>query len=86
MSGTYRTADATVSAHRAAVVTYNDTGLIENTRALYIGANGNVAVRMTSGTTVTFQGVVAGTILPIQVNRVLTTGTTVTAGAILALY
>jgi hypothetical protein len=86
MSGTYRTADATVSAHRAAVVEYNDTGLIENTRALYIGADGNVAVRMTSGTTVTFQGVVAGTILPIQVNRVLTTGTTVAAGAILALY
>jgi hypothetical protein len=86
MSGTYRTADATVSAHRAAVVTFSDSGLIENTRALYIGASGNLAVRMTSGATVTFQGLSAGTILPVQVNRVLSTGTTVGAGTVLALY
>jgi hypothetical protein len=63
------------------------------TRGLYVGATGNIAVRMAdrspttpggSGSTVTFASVPAGSILPIQVDQVLLTGTT--ASSILALY
>jgi hypothetical protein len=86
MTGAYRDVDATVSARRAAAVTFSDTAVIENTRALYIGASGNLSVVMVNGGTVTFQGLSAGTILPIQVTQVRTTGTTVGAGTVLALY
>jgi hypothetical protein len=86
MPGAYRTADATVSARRAASVTFSDSTIIEATRALYVGANGNVSVVMVEGGTVTFQGLNAGTILPIQVTQVRSTGTTVGAGTVLALY
>jgi hypothetical protein len=86
MSGAYRTADATVSARRAAAVTFSDSTEIEATRALYIGASGNVAILLVDGGTVTFQGLNAGTILPVQAVRVLSTGTTVGAGTVLALY
>lgn len=86
MAGTpsYRTADATVSAYDAAAVTPADDGALRVTRALYVGGAGNVKVDMTLGNTVTFVGVVAGTILPIQVSRVYNTDTTATN--IVALY
>jgi len=86
MPGAYRTADATASARRALAPTYSDTDVIENTRALYVGAGGNVKVTMVEGGDVTFQSVAAGTILPIQAVRIWATGTSVAAGAILALY
>lgn len=86
MPGAYRSADATTSARRAAAVTYSDSAVIENTRALFIGAAGNVKVTMVEGGDVTFQGLAAGTILPVQVIKVWSAGTTVTAGAVLALY
>lgn len=47
--------------------------------AVYVGGAGNVAVRTSRGTTVTFVGVPAGTILPIKCDRVMATNTTATS-------
>jgi hypothetical protein len=88
--GHYRTADATVAAYKAVAVTPTDTATttIEITRGLYVGGSGDVTVVMaeaaTPTTTVTFSGVTAGTILPIQILRVAATGTTATL--MLAMY
>ena len=84
MAGAYRDADATVSARGAVAVTKSDETILNCTRALYVGGSGNVAVKMIEGQTVTFVGVIAGTVLPIQVTQVLSTGTSATS--ILALY
>lgn len=86
MAGTpsYRTADATVSAYDAASVTPNDSTDIRPTRALFVGAAGDIKVDMALGTTLTFANVQAGSILPVQVKRVYSTDTTATD--IVALY
>lgn len=84
MPGAYRSADATASARRAAAVTPSDTDVIENTRALYIGGAGALKVTMVEGGDVTFVGLVAGTILPVQVTKCWDTDTDATN--ILALY
>lgn len=46
--------------------------------SLYVGGAGNVTV-ISGGNTVTFVGVLAGTILPVQVTQVRATGTTATS-------
>lgn len=84
MPGAYRMADATVSGRRAAAVTLNDSTIIENTRALYIGGNGNLKVTMVEGGDVTFVGLSAGMILPVQVVKCWLTGSTVSN--VIALY
>jgi len=67
------------SARRAFAITKNDDNeLAYVTKAIYVGGAGDVAVRMYDGTDVTFAGVAAGTILPIMVKRVLSTGTDAT--------
>lgn len=70
----------------AAAVTPSDSVDLTRTatRALYIGGAGNVVVVMSGGGTVTFTGVLAGTILPIRVDRVNATSTTATN--IVAMY
>lgn len=73
----------TASAYGAVAVTPNDSTVIPATRGLGIGVTGNLAVRMANGDLITFTAVVAG-ILPVQVNKVLSTGTTATG--ITALY
>ncbi len=83
MGGAYRSSDATVSAHGAAAVTPSDSTVFPVTRGLFVGAGGNIAVRMADGNTLTFTGVLAG-IFPVQVDMVLSTGTTATN--IVALY
>ena len=85
MAGAYRSADATVSARGAVAVTLSDTTVINNTRALYIGVGGTLKVSMVDGQDAVFVGVQAGTILPIQVTKVWTTGS-VGVASILALY
>ena len=80
----HRIADATVSAISASAVTKSDTADIFHTRALYIGGIGDVKVTMVSGDVVTFSSAQTGSILPIQVTRVWSTGTGATN--ILALY
>lgn len=84
MAAAYHTADATCPAHGAVAVTPSDVTIIPITRFLYVGATGNVAVVMTDGQSVIFTAVQVGTVLPVQVTQVLSTGTTATA--MLALY
>lgn len=67
------------SARRAWAITKNDDNeLAYVTKGLYIGGAGDVAVQMYDGTSVTFVGVVAGSVLPIMVKKVLSTGTDAT--------
>lgn len=85
--GVYRTANATVSAHGAKVVTPSDSTEIPCTRGLYVGTGGNISVIMGDGqetSPVLFYNVGTGVILPIQVTKVMSTSTT--ASNILALY
>ncbi len=74
----------------AAVVTPSDTvDLPSTTKAIWIGATGNLAVIMADDVDtapVTFNGVPAGTMLNVQARRVMATGTTVTAGNVVALW
>lgn len=56
-----------------------DTDFKYASKALWVGASGDVAVVTKSGQTITIPGVAAGTILPIRVMQVKTTGTTVTS-------
>lgn len=67
-------------AFNAAAVTPNDSTDLTNTaRALYIGGAGDVVVDMVgSGSTITFAGLAAGTILPVRAARVRSTSTTAT--------
>lgn len=81
---TSNTSSLTSPATHGFSVTPNDTlDLSEVTRAVYVGAGGTLAVRLLSGQTVSFAGVAAGTLLPLRVDRVLSTGTT--AGGIVGL-
>ena len=67
-------------AHHAVAVTPNDgSDLTDTTRALYVGAAGDVKVDMYGSGTVTFVGVTAGSVLPVRVDRVYSTGTTATS-------
>ena len=84
MGSKYFTADATVSAHSAVAVTKSDTTVIQPTRALWVGGSGDISAVMAGNeATVTFVGVPAGTILPIQVTKVMAA---TTATSIVALY
>lgn len=62
-----------------AVTPSDSVDLAYVSRALYIGGDGNLSVITKGGTTLTFTGVKAGTILPLRVSRVRATGTTATA-------
>ncbi len=74
-----RAGGANAPAKHAFSITPNDsTDLTQETRALYVGGSGNLAVVMASGQLVTFAGVTAGSLLPIRVDRVKATGTTAT--------
>lgn len=48
-------------------------------RSLYIGVTGNVKVTTIDGSVLTFVGVQAGSILPVQVARLWSAGTTSTS-------
>jgi hypothetical protein len=64
----------------ASSITPNDSAdLAQFTRLVYVGGTGDVTVNMAgSGTTILFKAVPVGTVLPIRVSRVLSTGTTAT--------
>lgn len=70
----------------AAAVAPNDGAdlAVKPTRGLFIGGAGNLKVTMEDGSTPTFTGVVAGSVLRLKVVRVWATGTTATN--ILGLY
>lgn len=76
----------TAPAMEAAAVTPNNDADLPNgiCRALYIGSGGNVVLDTRNNTSITFAGLQAGTILPLNVRRVRSTSTTATN--IVALY
>jgi hypothetical protein len=75
----------TAPARDGASVTPSDsTNLSVVPRALYVGLTGNVSAVLLGGQSISFQGVQAGTVLPVRVTRVNATGTT--AGGIVALW
>jgi hypothetical protein len=60
-------------------ITPSDTeDLAVPTRGLYVGTTGDIKVDMLSGTTLTWVGLVAGIIHPLQVRKVYATGTDAT--------
>jgi hypothetical protein len=72
-------------ARSASTVVPNDTGDLPHiSRALYVGQSGALSVEMADGDVVTFEGVPAGSMLPIRATKVRDTGTT--AASILSLW
>lgn len=64
--------------HAAEVAPSDVATLPHVTRALYVGGGGDVALRMQGGAAVTLRGLQAGSLLPIRVDMVKSTGTTAT--------
>jgi hypothetical protein len=62
----------------AAITPSDSVDLTYTTRAIYVGADGNVALVTRDGTTLTFTGLKAGTMFPIRASRVMATNTTAT--------
>ncbi|QIE41258.1 spike base protein, RCAP_Rcc01079 family [Meridianimarinicoccus aquatilis] len=54
------------------------------TRAIYVGTAGEIQAELASGVTVSFISVPAGTMLPLRLRKILSTGTT--AGDLVALW
>ncbi len=76
---------ATHSATKGVAVTKSDSTILETTRALWVGGVGDVAVVFADGgSAVTLVGVAAGTLLSVQVTKVMSTNTSATS--IVALY
>lgn len=67
-----------------AVTPHDSTPLPAGVRGLYVGTGGNVALNGVDGAAATFANVVGGTVLPVQVSLVKSTGTT--ASNIVAMY
>jgi len=63
----------------AAITPSDSTTFTVPYRGLYVGVTGNVAIRCVDGTTATFVAVPAGAILPVECDRILSTGTTATS-------
>jgi hypothetical protein len=60
----------------AVAVTPSDTVNLANPSVVYVGVGGSVKVTTAQGDDVTFAGLIAGTVIPVQVIRVWSTGTT----------
>jgi hypothetical protein len=75
---------ATDPGYDAAEVTPSDTAHLGNVRALYVGVGGDVKIDTEGGSTVTFVGVLPGSIIPVRAVRVYATGTDATD--IVAIY
>lgn len=63
----------------AEAVTPNDSTNLTTPSVIYVGVSGNVKVTTAQGDATTFVGVLAGTVIPVQVIRVWSTGTTATS-------
>jgi hypothetical protein len=72
-------------AQRGFTITPSDAvDLAAETRGLWIGASGDLALVLASGDEVTIAGAVGGTLLPLRVTRVKATGTS--AAQLVGLY
>lgn len=60
----------------AVAVTPSDTVNLVTPSVVYVGVGGSVKVTTAQGDDVTFAGLIAGTVIPVQVIRVWSTGTT----------
>jgi hypothetical protein len=63
--------------HGLAVTPSDAQDLPYVTRAIYVGGAGDLAIRLQDGTELVLRNVVAGTLLPIRVARILASGTSV---------
>jgi hypothetical protein len=68
----------------ARTVTPSDTVNLSYPSVIYVGVGGNVQVTTAQGDQVTFVGLIAGQVIPVQVIRVWSTSTTATT--MLAIY
>ena len=62
----------------ATASTPSDSADLTTPSVVYVGGSGDVKVTTAQGDTVTFVGVIPGGVLPVQVIRVWSTGTTAT--------
>lgn len=62
----------------AAITPNNNTDLTYVSRAIWVGGAGSVNVVLAGGQTVLFTGILAGTLLPLRVTRVLASSTSAT--------
>lgn len=68
----------------AAEITPHDTDTITRCRGIFVGTGGSLSVRMADGgTLLVFKNISSGTIVPIEVDKVLTDST---AEDLIALY
>lgn len=63
----------------AETFTNSDTVNLPSPSVIYVGGAGNVKVTTAQGDEVTFVGLQAGAVIPVQVIRVWSTGTTATS-------
>lgn len=59
-----------------AIVPNDITELSEITRAIYVGAPGNITLVLASGVELLFENVASGAILPVRARLIKSTGTT----------
>jgi len=72
---THRPGIESPAEHAAAVTKSDSTTFDDITRAVWVGTAGDIAVLTKGGETVTFANVPSGSLLPIRVSKVLSTGT-----------
>lgn len=70
--------DVGPATHAEAVTPSDANDLVRVSRALYVGGAGDVAIVTRDGSGVILSAVPAGTVLPVRVTRVKSTGTTAT--------
>lgn len=71
--------EQTRPAGNAQAVTKSDTTTYQGMRAIYVGGAGDVAVKFFgNATAVTFVAVPAGTVLPVQAEKIMETNTDAT--------
>lgn len=68
------------------ITSFSDTVNLQNPAIIYVGGAGNVKVTTANGDTVTFNGLQAGTVIPVQVIRVWTSGSGTTATNLIGIY
>ena len=68
----------------AFAITPSDTVNLQNVAVVFVGGAGNIKVTTANGDVVTFSGVVAGTVLPVQVLRVW--ASSLTASNLVGIY
>jgi hypothetical protein len=70
----------------AFAITPSDTVNLQNVAVVYVGGAGNIKVTTANGDIVTFNGLIAGSVLPVQVLRVWSSGSGTTATNLVGIY